>query len=161
LRRHLVESLYPRARTEREREREERGRKEGRKGKAKERDIVDREKRKSLPFRRFLSLSCAMRQIRGLSALVFIVMSLTVEAACSEASPRAAAEGASSVVAASSIEARRRHHHRLAASSRRLLDAMPWDTVVDQPSSVATTVKEKERGRGRRRREAGERERED
>ena len=91
-----------------------------------------------------------MERIRYCFVLLVVISIASLAAARSGAS-EAAAGGLMNVADFfAPIEARNQNLRRLrAAPTRRrvLLDGMPWDTVTDQPGSVATTVRKIERER--------------
>jgi hypothetical protein len=93
-----------------------------------------------------------MERIRYFFVLLVVISIASLAAARSGAS-EAAAGGLMNVADFfAPIEARNQNLRRLrAAPTRRrvLLDGMPWDTVTDQPGSVATTVRKIERERER------------
>lgn len=114
-------------------------------------DRLKKEKRKGLVSLRFRSE--AMERIRGF-LFFFAFFGIVVTLSLAAASPSEAAAGglndddAVGFAAPMPIVEAQRNLRRLRAAAparRALLDVMPWDTVVDQPGSVASTVREKER----------------
>lgn len=109
---------------------------------------TDRQK-KRLPSA-FLPRSLArqklqMERIRGFNAL-FVVGSLLLATAHSAASAAGAPNAAAGDADAPIEKQHQPRRLRAASSSRLLLDVMPWDTVTDQPGSIASTVRAKTEG---------------
>lgn len=110
-------------------------------------DIDSRQKKEETSPSAFLARSEAMERIRGfVFALIVIFAILSLATARPVASEVAGGLNADAVGSAAPIvEARNLRRLRAAPARRVLLDVMPWDTVVDQPGSVASTVRERER----------------
>ena len=87
-----------------------------------------------------------MERIRGFFFALFAIVAILSLATARPAASEAAGGLNDDAVgfAAPIVEARNLRRIRAAPARRVLLDVMPWDTVVDQPGSVATTVRERD-----------------